>query len=468
MKNLSYFVGKHIYIYPYSDLSKVLALELEAQGVRVLGFISTYKQENTISLEDVRSFDFILIFSPNNEEEIYKNTIKNIPKEKIFCTKIEKNMQYNFFQKPAYKIKKTMQFKKKPLKNEILFIGLQFIDLNLKYLYLYLKKHTDIKLYLSTANQRDCDFYNSIGMPCMMCGTEEFINIASKTKVKIIDQTPTTPYILEALSIGYSVQLWHGITIEQLGVLANYKLLTYDMVLSTSKFVTEYSFSKIYDYKKIIHCGYPRNDILHFENVELINVDLELLKSVKKKKYKYIIYAPTHRSNSFKDNPISYKKLNDFAIKQDIKFIIKMHPLVYEKFRDDLSFYQGTKQEFTNIIIYPPNMDIYPIMKYCDLMIADYSSIYFDFLFVDKPIVFFPYDYDEWVRSEGGVVLDYFAHSPGDKAYDFDELLELILKNLEQDMYKNERKKIKDKMFSNQKKQASECIAKYIQRLFDV
>ena len=97
--------------------------------------------------------------------------------------------------------------------------------------------------------------------------------------------------MLSCLNIGKSIQLWHGITIEQLGVLANYKLLKYDVVLSTSNFVSDYSFSKIYLYDKLINCGYPRNDILYNDNIELINVDLELLDEIKNsKELKYVVY----------------------------------------------------------------------------------------------------------------------------------------------------------------------------------
>lgn len=465
MQQIKFFKDKNIYIYPLSPLSKVLSIALEEVGAKILGFISSDEKKGTICLKEVKSFDFVLIFSPNHEEEIYQNVIKNISKEKIYCVKMQKNTQYTFIQTPTTK-KMDLKYKKMPLKNEILFIGLQFIDLNIKYLYLYFKNHTNVKIHLATTNKRDCEFYNSIGIKCIMCDTQEFINIASKAKVKIVDQTPTSSYMLEALNIGYSIQLWHGITIEKLGVLADYKLLTYDILLSTSKFVTEYSFSKLYDYKKIIHSGYPRNDILHFDGIELVRVDLNLLNAAKRKKHKYIIYAPTHRLHSFKNNPISYKTLDTFAAKNNIKFIIKMHPLVYEKLRDDLSFYQDLTQKLKNIIIYPPNMDVYPIMKYCDMMIADYSSMYFDFLFVDKPIVFFSYDFDEWVESEGGVMLDYFSHSPGDHAKTFKELLKMILKNLQQDEYKNERKIIKDKMFSNQSEISSKLIAQEIENEF--
>jgi CDP-glycerol glycerophosphotransferase (TagB/SpsB family) len=80
-------------------------------------------------------------------------------------------------------------------------------------------------------------------------------------------------------------------------------------------------------------------------------------------------------------------------------------------------------------------------------------------LFVDKPILFFPYDYEEWKESANGVMLDYFEYSPGDKAYNFEELKEMILKNLEIDEYKQDRYVILDKMFENKNEKSSKLIA---------
>lgn len=110
-------------------------------------------------------------------------------------------------------------------------------------------------------------------------------------------------------------------------------------------------------------------------------------------------------------------------------------------------------------------MDIYPILKYSDILISDYSSVYFDFLYTNKPIIFFCYDYKEWVESEGSVVLDYFSYSPGDKCYTFIELLNSILTNLKEDKYIGDRKRVFDQMFENKTQSASKLILEEIKGL---
>lgn len=481
--NIEIFKNKKCYIFPKSNISLTFKKYLEVNGVVFLGFIdNNLKDDETYSLNDIKNeeFDYIFILSPNHLKAIYEQTIKSVPKEKVVCVSLDsKSLSYSFsndgnflidnliVEKNRYIDYFNKKLEKYELEDAVLLIGITFLDLNVKYLYLYLKKHTNLKVYISTNNQRDIQIFQNHGIRVVPYFSEEFLDLVFSTKVKIIDHTPTDELLIKCLNIGKSIQLWHGITIETLGVLANYKALKYDIVLSTSQFVSDYSFSKIYLYEKIVHCGYPRNDVLYNDDIELVNVDIELLAEMKQDEFKYVVYMPTHRPLSFADNPMDYKVLNEFGKNNNIKFIIKMHPFVAEKLRDDLSTYQSSECTFDNIILYPSFMDIYPILKYCDILISDYSSVYFDFLYVNKPILFFCYDYEKWVEGEQGIILDYFAHSPGDKCYSFEELLDKVLENLRNDNYKEDRKLIFGKMFENEKAKASKCLKEEISGLIN-
>ena len=471
------------FIYPFSSISEVLKNYLESVGVKVIGFIDSYKTDDKLTTPETLidyNFDYVIIFSPNHYKEIFEQLQKYIEKNKIilvhldsslsvpytFVTDINDYIQDHTKQKTEtkqYFIQKSKQY---ILEEEILLIGINFIDLNIKYLYFYLQKYSKYKIHIATNNQRDIKLFKSLGINVIEYPSIEFVNLVFRCKIKIVDQNPLDKLILNSLKIGKSIQLWHGITIESLGILTDYKALTYDIVLSTSQFVTDYSFSKIYTYKKIIHCGYPRNDVIRHSDIKLFNIENKLLSQMKKKHSKYIIYMPTHRKMSFKSNPINYIELDRFAKKHNIVVIIKMHPFATEMFRDDLSLYQPMK-EYKNLVIYPPHKDIYPLFRYSDLMIADYSSAYFDYLFADKPIVFFPYDFDEWVKSENGIILDYDKYTPGDMCYNFNELKNTILKNLQQDDYKKERKIVFDEMFSNQTKKSTSLLIDEINKLMD-
>lgn len=346
---------KRVYIYPLSDSSIAFRSYLLANKPKFLGFIDTKKkilrQIQSIDLNETKEFDYILIYSSNHQKEIYDFCVSKIAKEKILCVNLDQNGDFELKNKPNKSvleafIKSSKYFKElenKPykLQDEILLIGYQFIDLNIKYLYFYLLENSNFKVHLATYNKRDYEMYKNAGFDVIWCDSCEFVDLVFKCKIKIIDQTPTVPFFINCLKIGKCVQLWHGITIENLGILANYKVLKYALVLSTSKFVSEYSFSKIYLYDKIIECGYPRNDILRGFDSEIFNVDEEILTQVKEHKSKFIIYAPTHRAHGFFENPLDYARLDKFCKQNNLKFIIKMHPYIAEKIRDDLNLYKA-------------------------------------------------------------------------------------------------------------------------------
>jgi len=76
--------------------------------------------------------------------------------------------------------------------------------------------------------------------------------------------------------------------------------------------------------------------------------------------------------------------------------------------------------------------DIYPLFTKVDLLITDYSSIFFDFLLTDKPVLFYPYDKDDYLTKDRSMYDEYNSVTPGHKAYNFKDLygkLELFFKD---------------------------------------
>lgn len=99
---------------------------------------------------------------------------------------------------------------------------------------------------------------------------------------------------------------------------------------------------------------------------------------------------------------------------------------------------QGNSQdndEFIDVTDYPEEKDL---LLLADVLITDYSSIMIEYALLNKPIIFYPYDYEYYVKEERGFYFDYMdtvpgpiAHSPQDivkiikeKDYDFDKIKE--------------------------------------------
>ena len=88
------------------------------------------------------------------------------------------------------------------------------------------------------------------------------------------------------------------------------------------------------------------------------------------------------------------------------------------------------------------NTDPYPILGLTDILITDYSSVFIDYLLLDRYIIFFPYDLDRYIKSERELYYNYEDITPGIKVYEYEELEKVLKAYLEgQDMYKLQRKK---------------------------
>ncbi|WP_373499551.1 CDP-glycerol glycerophosphotransferase family protein [Desulfococcus sp.] len=275
------------------------------------------------------------------------------------------------------------------------------------------------------------------------------------------------------LTIGAKlIQLWHGAPIKHIEldlfrkrlnsipawmwpVLKIQKWLigrypVYDVVVTTSQWFVDNVFSQCFNAKKFISPGYPRNDILFgwpesdsiIYRLAWINVDRNGLKKVteaKSKGQKICLYVPTFRKELFDpfETTIDLSRFSKFAQKNNLLIVLKLHP-----------FMHGHSQikNYSNILEYNPLCDIYPLMPMCDLMITDYSSIFFDFLLLDRPILFFAYDLDAYLNHDRSMYFDYEVMTPGMKCNKVDQLelyIETILKNGCQDDYAALRQKIR-------------------------
>jgi len=171
--------------------------------------------------------------------------------------------------------------------------------------------------------------------------------------------------------------------------------------------------------------GHPRNDILlRGDMTDILNEDekktVTQLEEFRKSEKKIIFYTPTFRESETKFfDVIDLEKLNDFLATRDYIWCNKLHikSKLKKRFEDiDLS----------NIFNIDADVDPATILPYCDFMVADYSSIYLDYMFLDRPAVAFPFDYEEYVTSSRECYFDYEEYMPEKKVYTQEELEQAI------------------------------------------
>ncbi len=260
------------------------------------------------------------------------------------------------------------------------------------------------------------------------------------------------------------VQLWHGNGMKKIGLLDNKKrfknfrvfiarfigtLSRFDLVYFTSDYAYQ-NRKNAFLYKEYRLNGQPRNDILFTKNNNKDN-------------NKKILYTPTWRDREGKFNYsqiIEYNKLNEFLKSNKITLYIKFHPIEYNKM----------DKNYSNIIVLNNNMDVYNMLQYTSVMITDYSSIYFDYLLLDKPIIFFPFDKEDYFNNQRDIVYNYEDITPGKQVFNTDELIEEIDNILvkDQDNYIEDRKRVRDLFYKYQDNKSRERASNDILELMGI
>jgi CDP-glycerol glycerophosphotransferase (TagB/SpsB family) len=188
--------------------------------------------------------------------------------------------------------------------------------------------------------------------------------------------------------------------------------------------------------EQVLVTGQPRNDQL---NTERVQSKQNLIKK------NVILFMPTWREYetkfSFfsKESGFNIEKINEFLKLHNALLVIKLHPA--EKKLEVIKILKSSPC----IKIYNKKTDLYDFLKDVNILITDYSSIYFDYLLLDRPIIFTPFDFQEY-STKRGFYYDYNEVTPGLKAISWDDLLnkiDLYLNNPNLD--NNFRTKIRNK-----------------------
>ena len=430
--------NQKILLAPHSPMSIVLKEYLVSSGYEVVGFIDKNKTDIDIykidKLDDV-VFDIVLILSPNHFKAIYKEYLEYLPKEVIYKVTIQ-DYKYEFINDIKIKENKFVRPKNLQIENKFAVISNDFISSNNKFFYIYCIKH-NISVTMLTTNQKQIQELEKHHLPYKILDTQEGYEEILTAKYIILDQGNYND--LPPLDKNQRIiQLWHGVGLKKMSKLTN---VTYDYFVSTSDWTNETNFKNIFLAKEFLNTGYPRNDVLNKEyknRYSELFCDENILNFVKDTNSKIALYMPTHRATKV-ELPLDFEKLNRQLKDINFTMIVKLHPLVLEYYTDI------EQQKFSNILFHNTQGDIYPLLNFVDVLISDYSSIVYDFLLLDRPIIFFNYDFDIYLKTIE-LLFDYDEYSPGIKVKNQDDLIKALTNK---DNYKKERNKMKKLFFDD-------------------
>ncbi|MFZ7119665.1 MAG: CDP-glycerol glycerophosphotransferase family protein [Eubacteriaceae bacterium] len=193
---------------------------------------------------------------------------------------------------------------------------------------------------------------------------------------------------------------------------------------------------------KVFATGIPRTDIFFNEEYKS-NVKQQLYKTYPMLKNKKIItFAPTFRGsgpkNAYYDyNMIDFDKLYEIC-GEEYCVIFKIHFLV----RNQLEIPEQYKDKFIDMSSY---REINDLLFITDILITDYSSTCFEFSLLNRPMIFFAYDLEDYI-SKRDFYYEYENFVPGKICRTFDEVIHSIKY---EDFELDKVKKFRDKFFEH-------------------
>lgn len=243
------------------------------------------------------------------------------------------------------------------------------------------------------------------------------------------------------------INLWHGVPLKKIALLdPNLKKAAriyfkkifsenYTCILTTShELIPLMARSFAVSEDKIKVWGQPRNDGL-FQKNDCREILGQLFPDLPEYT-KTVLYAPTFRDYGqvqlfpFKD--FDQEQLEAFLEKKNMLLFIRTH--VAEQ--GSAAPYLGKRIRFLGN---EQAEDVTGILNIFDCLITDYSSIYIDYLLTDKPMIFLPYDRQQYLDGRG-MNFDYDDVTPGPKPETFNDFLDAL--SPKEDFWKSERTRV--------------------------
>ena len=228
------------------------------------------------------------------------------------------------------------------------------------------------------------------------------------------------------------LNVWHGTPLKKMGrddleeraslgnMLRNF--LQSDYLIYPNAFMewvmtTSFMLPGLYQ-GKILHTGYPRNDVFFDEQArERLREELGF---AGKRVYAYL---PTYRGLSYKVDGedgrkrLAYLEELEKGLGEEELLLYKPHPL--EGGAGELS-------GFSKILSFPSGYDTDHVLHACDGLLTDYSSVFFDFAVSGRSVVLFPYDREQYMAGRGLYVKP--EELPFPSASSIEEVLALLRK----------------------------------------
>lgn len=265
--------------------------------------------------------------------------------------------------------------------------------------------------------------------------------------------------------LGHDIQVSENATFYRSGMSYKEMCKSYDVdverynyMISPNKFCTEVFQSSFgINRERLIETGYPRNDfITNATKEEVIELKKKFNLPLDKK---VLLYAPTWRDNSYVASGYTFELQANFkkwkeVLGDEYVVVFKPHYLIINKYENDSEL-----EGFLYSI--PASAEINELYVLSDCLVTDYSSVFFDYAVLNRPMYFYMYDLDDYRDELRGFYLDIYTELPG-TIYESEENM---LKDIHENVYDYTRLNVFNERFSHA--QTGDCAQKVINIVFE-
>ena len=202
------------------------------------------------------------------------------------------------------------------------------------------------------------------------------------------------------------IQMWHGTALKKIEadmpkLSGQYKKKAIrdsnniDFFLSNSQYMTKIFRNSFWYEGIILEYGTPRNDIF-FDKTAILSAEKRVRDSFRlSDDVKILLYAPTFRN----ENSLLFYDIDISRVKENLPganwiFLLRLHPNLLDKYSSE-----QIKKSFPNAIDTSSYSDIQDLLCAADVLITDYSSSMFDYIFMYKPCFIYAKDLNEYERG---------------------------------------------------------------------
>jgi CDP-glycerol glycerophosphotransferase len=245
------------------------------------------------------------------------------------------------------------------------------------------------------------------------------------------------PHYITRRPKGVYVQTWHGTPLKRMlhdlpevhGRDAGYVdrasrgARQWSVLVSPNAFTSERMRSAFRYEGDVLEVGYPRNDVLHRQERDQLAARVRGRLGISPEQ-RVILYAPTFRDDQVQGGRFTFELPFDLDrlhadLGSDTILLLRMHVLVAQAIEIPVHLRDFVR----DVSSYPEIQELYLAS---DVLITDYSSVFFDFAQLRRPMLFYAYDLASYRDKLRGFYLDYASELPGPIVETEDDLVHAL------------------------------------------